>query len=329
MLVLPTLLLGGKLTEVLIAQAIAAALVAGVVWRASRSVGVGPLSVDRSSLKVLFTTGASLLVVSFAMTLQPNVDALFMSKLATAEVVGWHAAAQRLMSVLMLPASALITALYPTLARLHSESIEQYTSTTRRALHGTTHFAIPMALCCALYRDAGIQIFSERHFGPAAGNLLVMSLLVFLLYFSMPLGTAILAAGLQRRFAAVQSLCVLVSLALDPLLIPWFQDRYGNGGLGVCVAGVVSEILMVGAAIAMAPKGIVDRSLFVVLGKGAIAGLAMSAVAYVLRDVTPFASAPVAVAAYGGCLWLIGGVDRGDLEILRNVVVRKFRRQQV
>jgi Na+-driven multidrug efflux pump len=42
----------------------------------------------------------------------------------------------------------------------------------------------------------------------------------------------------------IQFASVIVSAACDPPLIIWFQAHTGNGGLGVCVATVGSEVLM-------------------------------------------------------------------------------------
>ena len=40
-----------------------------------------------------------------------------------------------------------------------------------------------------------------------------------------------MAAGRERPWAISQFLCVVVSAALDPILVPWFQAHRGNGGL--------------------------------------------------------------------------------------------------
>jgi hypothetical protein len=47
------------------------------------------------------------------------------------------------------------------------------------------------------------------------------------------------AAGRQRKWALAQP-CLVVSLVLDPILIPWAQALYGNG-VGVCVSVVTAE----------------------------------------------------------------------------------------
>lgn len=323
--VIPTLVLGGGLEAVLLAQTLAQFIVLLMVWRLTRRV-VPTISASRHELKGLVVSGTSFLAFGLALTLQGNVDAVFLSKLTSAEVVGWHAAAQKLQGALVIPASALISALYPTLSRLFVVDMQGFRDTTNRALKGTTILAVPLALCCAIYRDIGIALYSERSFAPAGENLLVLSGVLFLVYFSMPLGTALVASGGQKKWALVQASCVLVSFALDPLLIPYFQKRYGNGGLGICVGGVVSEIFMVGTAMLLCPKGIVNRSLAVSMAKATLAGVCMVGVAYLLRGLSPFLAAPVALAAYVGSLWLIGGVEPEQLDAARGLLQRKLRR---
>jgi len=107
-------------------------------------------------------------------------------------------------------------------------------------------------------------------------------------------------------------------------LIPWFQTRYHNGGLGVCVGGVVSEVFMVGAALFIAPEGTVDASVGKSVGKAIVAGAAMFAAARALGQVTPFIAAPLALLVYFGCLWLIGGIDREQVQAVRVAVSRKI-----
>lgn len=326
-LVIPTLMLGGNALNVLCAHVVAAGLVTIGVWRAWRSIGRQRMVPERPALKELFSHGSSFLLFGFVMALQPNIDAIFLSKLSSPAVLGWQAAAQRLQGLIMMPVTALGSALYPTLSRLYVEDREEYGRTVTRALQGTSLLAIPATLGCALYRKVGVQLFGHESFDAVEQNLLVLSSLVFLLYFSMPVGTAILAAGRQRPFAFVQTLCILVSVVLDPLLIPWFQGHYGNGGLGVCVAGVTSEVVVLAASIPLLPKGAVHFSLLKSLFKGLLAGGAMTAVAFALGGITPYVAAPIAAAVYFGCLWLFGGIDPDQIAAIRGLIARKMGRR--
>ena len=218
--VAPTLLLGGRMRAVLAVTD--ATLVLGLLWILStlRSVGVGKLTVQRSALRSLFRGGTPFVFLALAMTLQPLIDAAYLSRLGSVEAVGWYAVARKLIGLLLFPASALIGALYPTLCRLWIDDREEFLRVTRGSLHSVALVVMPIAIGCLLFPDVGIAIFSKQRYGPAADDLRILSVFLLLVYFTMPIGTAVLAAGKQRAWSIVQSLCVVVSIVLDPLLTP-------------------------------------------------------------------------------------------------------------
>jgi Na+-driven multidrug efflux pump len=185
---------------------------------------------------------------------------------------------------------------------------------------------IPVALGCLLYPDIGVALYSRAAFRPAEDNLRVLSLYLLLLYFSMPLAASVMAAGRQRVWAGVQAACVLVSLVLDPVLVPWFQMRMGNGGVGLSIAAVVSELIVVTCGVWLAPSGILGRRFWGSMLPALGSGVAMFAVAYLLRGLPSLAAAPVAILGYLGCLWATGGVDREFVAAARALVARKLAR---
>src|SRR5258708_3224823 len=89
----PILLLGGRLRAVLIAQALCALLALAVIGRALRPMRVWPLQLRLETSRTLLVKGAPFVLFGLALVLQPTVDAIFMSKLASAAAIGWHAAA--------------------------------------------------------------------------------------------------------------------------------------------------------------------------------------------------------------------------------------------
>ena len=330
LVVVPVLVLGGSGRAALLAQAVVYALVLAWVWRAIRPVGIRPLHFRMATLKGLFKPGSAFLVFGLAMALQPIVDAKMLQYLKVPlDVMGWNLAARRLIGPLILPASMLIGALYPTLSRLHVEDRAAFISTLRSSIRGILILAVPIGLSCGLFADLGVLLFGKEKYGGSEANLMVMAPYLFLMYFSMPLGAAILAAQRQRAWAVVQSICVVVSVVLDPLLIPWFQRRAGNGGLGVCVSSAVSEVFMVGLGAAMVDPGTFDRSFFLALARCLAAGAALTAVAMLFRylHLSQLLAAPVAVAAYFAALWAVGGLGGEQLAGLQATIKRKLSRR--
>jgi O-antigen/teichoic acid export membrane protein len=322
-LIVPTLLLGGALFGALAAQSAAYAIVCAFVYGALRKMNIGALTYDRAVLKDLLSYGTPFMFMGIVLYLQPNVDNIMLSKLGSVDSVGWFAAAKKLIGVLMFPAAALHGALFPTLARLHAEDREQFRQNISSAMKTSTILVVPVSLGCALYADIGISIFSRSSFGPAEDDLRVLSLFLFLLYFTMVLGSGISASGRQREWVIAQFSCVGVSAAINFVLIPYFQQSQQNGGLGVSISNVVCEVLMTAIGAYLMPPGTFNRKLMKGFGLALVAGVAMGTVGWLLRGLNHFVSAPIAVVVYFGTLWLVGGLDKSELQALKSIVKKK------
>jgi O-antigen/teichoic acid export membrane protein len=316
-IVVPTLLLGGRLRAVLVAQAVCAAIGLVVVLRLLPKVGVTALRARWSTARELLVEGIPFLVFGGSLALHANVDAALMTRFASRAAVGWYAAAGKLQGALIYPVGVLIAAIYPTLCRLHVEDANEYRRVAGAAMRTTALLVLPLAACCFLYPDVGVRLFGLDHFRPAEDDLQILSLAVLLLYFSMPVSSCLNSSGRQWPWTITQFACVGLALALDYVLIPWFQTHQGNGGLGVCISAVVSEAVKVAVGIALLPRGIFTGALLRKLLLALLAGAAMALVAWPTRRFGSFVSAPLAVAAYAVCLWVTGGIDREQLEALR------------
>jgi O-antigen/teichoic acid export membrane protein len=325
--VLPVLMLGGRLHSMLVFNTASILLVLVLVARGMRSLRIGKVTVRREATKTLLASGGPFLFFAFAMALQPNLDTLLLSKLSTPEVVGWYATARKLVGVLIFPASALGSALYPTLCRYHLQNAEKFKKTMNGALRATTILAAPLALGCGLYPDLGVAIFGRQSYEPASDNLRVLAFFLLLVYLSVPIGVSLLAAGRQKAWAATQLICVFVSAALDPVLVPRFQRQMGNGGLGVCVASVLSEMVMVTGGILLMPRGVLDRA-WVRCGLCTIAsGVAMALAARLLSTVNQFIAAPLALLVYVVALWATGGLEKDHIQVFEELIVSKIKRK--
>lgn len=326
-LAIPVIMLGGKLHAFLIATAAASAVVLVAVWRAMRREGVGKLAISWASTRRLLIEGNAFLVLSGVLVLQPTIDAFFLSRTSSDEVIGWHAAAKKLQAALVTPAGALIGALYPTLCRLWVDNKQEFARTTTGALRACTVVMVPLALGSYLFAELGIRLFNKESFGPAEDNLQVLAISVLMVYLSMTIGTCLAASGKARQWTTVQIVCVAVRAVANPLLIPYFQEHYGNGGLGVCWATAVNEVLLVVIGIFLMPRGIFDRSMAKIVLQTGAAGLGMAAVAWALSSVTQFVVAPLAVVVYFVVLYAVGGIEKQQLESIKGIVRRKILRR--
>jgi O-antigen/teichoic acid export membrane protein len=324
--IVPVLMLGGHLRALLLSYIVVAIVTVFFLRRSLRPLGLGALRFAKSNVKALVQQGTPFVFFGLAMVLGPNINATFLAKLVPAEVVGWFGVSQRLIGLLIFPASALVGALYPTLCRLQAENQEDFVRTSRSALYGVSLLAIPAAVGCGIFPELGVAIFGSQEFSGAEAHLQVMSAFVFLVYFSMPLGTSILAANKQKIWALVQCICLVVSLLGNPFLVPYFQRTTGNGALGTCVTLVLSELLVVACGIALSERGLFDRHFGKSLLLAAGAGAAMASVGLLLKPASLFLAVPAALLTYAGLAWFSGAIQPSTSDMIKRVISRKLSR---
>lgn len=322
-LVLPTLLLGGGLREALMAQIAAAAVTFGLHVFLVMSLRVGRPRIEAGALRLLFGGGLGFLLLDVVLKAQPYIDASFLSSLAPHETLGWYSAASRIVGVLIFPSTTLTYALYPTLARLWNDDVPTYQTLTRLALRTVTILGVLAACGTVIFSELAVGlIYGKEGFAPAAETLAVLAAYVLLVYSSIVLGAAIGAAGRQLRWAAAQSLCPIISVLLDPILIPWFQLHHHNGALGVAVSVVVAELVMIPCGLMLLPGGVLDRTLLRSLGRSLLAALVTGAIGHQLRAV-PVLAIPVMLGAYFGVLWALRELDAEVFALLRRLLLTK------
>lgn len=315
-LVITALLRGGGLREALIAQVLAASIALAVQFGLVLRLDLGPWRPAWRTMQTMLAGGVSFLILDIVVRLQPFIDATFLSRLAPPEALGWYGAASRISGVLIFPALTLNLALYPTLARLWVADRPMYDKIVRLGLRTVAILGLLAATGTALFAPLAVGvIYGNEGYAPAAAILSVMSLFILLVYGSIVLGPSIAAAGRQWSWCAAQSLCLLVSVALDPVLIPWAQRTYGNGGLGVSISIAIAEVAMVTAGLWILPRGIVNRAVGRTCVRCLTAAAGMAAVGFVSRD-APFVAIPAAVATYVAILWMSREMDPDLLMLL-------------
>ena len=328
-LVVGTLLQGGGLRAALTAQVVAAAITLVLQFALVLRLKIGRAHVDVGALRVLVGGGFSFLVLDVVLKLQPYIDAGFLSKLSSAQALGWYSAANRITGVLVFPAFTLSLALYPTLARLWSDDRTTYNIMVRLGLRSVILLGLLAGTGAAVFSRLIVRlVYGVDAFGPAATDIAILSLYLPLVYASLVIGNALMAAGRQLRWAVGQSFCLLVSVALDPILIPWTQRTYGNGGAGVCISVAFAEIAMVGVGLGLLPTGALDKSLAKTLGRCVVAAAGAAAIGVFLEGI-PVLAIPATVTVYASLLWVQREIDPNMLMLLRNLVLSKFARTQV
>lgn len=328
LLVIPVVAAGGGLSGALLAQIGAAVAVLAIASWLVHRLRIGRLQLSTRGLREVVSTGSGFLAIAVVLALQPNIDAVMLSRLAPGPVIGWHGAAAKAVGILIFPATTLGAALYPTLARLFREDRPVFLRLARLGYELLLLLGVPAAAGTILFADTIVALaFGRSGFAPAADNLRILSVFVLLVYLNIVGGYVLAAAGREKAWAVAQSLCLVISLVFDPILIPILQARTGNGGLGVCLAMAASEICMTAAAAALLPRGVLDRHLLGCALRTLAAGAAMGAAGALLSRWSVAAAVAGSALVYLVVVNAIGGVTAEHRELARTLLRSTGRRR--
>jgi O-antigen/teichoic acid export membrane protein len=176
-----------------------------------------------------------------------------------------------------------------------------------------------------LFGNVAIDVvYGNRGFGPAGAILSVFGLGLFLVFVDTVLGTALVALGRTASFSILKLATVVLATALELFLIPYFQRRSGNGGLGVVTSFVACEPMIFAGMLVLIPRGIVGRS-FLLDGARAIGSAVLTgALLRLVPTLTPWVAIPACIAAYAAATMAVGLLRTDDVRGLVQLVAREL-----
>jgi O-antigen/teichoic acid export membrane protein len=320
---LPALALGAGIPGVIVAQGAAGLAALGVAARLYRRLGAPPLRGSPQTARELLAAGAPILAMTAAAAVQPYLDAIILSKLAPAVVVGWFGAARTVLGTLLAPAAILGAAAYPHIARASTEPAS-LGPTVRSALRPLLWLGALAATGTYLFAATAIGlIYGSEGFGPAATILRVFSPALFLLFIDILLGNIIYASGGGTGFAIAKVLSVVCGTALNFVLIPLFQGRLGNGGVGVVVAFGLSELVVFAGALMVMRRGTLEPGTAKDVARALAAGGLTVLLFRLAPPVPAWAGIPLCVATFTAASMALGLVGRRDLAVFATLVRRR------
>jgi len=316
-LALAALALGRGLPGVFVAQVLAGFLALAVATRLYRRVTTGPLRYSPQVAREILLGGTAFFTFSAVSNIQQYIDVVILSKLAPADVIGWYGAAKNIMGTMLAPALILGAASFPRLARAAANR-GRFKAEARAALRPILWLGALAAIGTFLFADDAIAIvYGPLHFGPSGIILKVYAPGFLLLFMNVLFGNALFALGRAKAFSVVKVASVVVSTALELVLIPIFQQRTGNGGIGVVAAFVASEFVVFGGAIILLRREGLGLDILVDMTR-ALGSAALTLLLFWWLPPLPFlVGVPVCVIAFLVCSVGLGLVRRADVQLLR------------
>ena len=241
------------------------------------------------------------LLTAVVLTLYQQIDTILIALLVDRTALGWYAAIDGLFSSLMFIPSVVLASIFPVMGRLHGEG-----QTAR--LHDLVTRTFSSFLLLSIPMGAGVMIIGRNlaplmygdDYAPSGQILVAFGPSIALIYGTTLIGFVATAIGRQLFWLKLMSVAVLVEVGLEFVLVPWADRQYGNGAVGGALVYVVTEGLMLVVGVRVIAPYVLGVELGRRAVKVAVATLAMTAVAWPLRDA--FVAVPVVAGAVVYCV---------------------------
>jgi O-antigen/teichoic acid export membrane protein len=322
-LALAALWLGLGVGGVVVSQGLAGLLALLLGAQLYRRVAVGPLRFSRATAREILSGGTSILLLVVAVSLQPYIDAVLLSKLVPKDAVGWYGAARSIIVMLTAPAVVLGAAALPRLSRASRDprTFQEEMATAERPMVWVAGLG---AVGTWVFADVAINlVYGHAGFAAAGAILSVFGLGLFLVFVDTVLGTALIALGRTASFSMLKLATVVLATALELFLIPYFQRRSGNGGLGVVTSFVACEPLLFSGMLFLIPRE-ARRSLLLNGARAIASAILTGALLRLVPNLTPWGAIPLCIAVYTGTTVAVGLLRTEDLRRLAKLLAEEI-----
>jgi O-antigen/teichoic acid export membrane protein len=233
-------------------------------------------SLSPAIARYLLIGGLPFLMTGAIMQFYTWSDTLTLRFLTRDAVVGWYGAANQLYATMNFVPLVLITALLPALTRFHAQDKATMRLAVEKGMLAVLTTGIPLAVGSIILSGELIGFLRyPSEFQHSVPLLATLALTLPVTGSLMLVGTVVIAADKQKEWAITIAITAVISLAINVPFILFFDRVYGNGALGVTLASVLSEALMLALGIRLLPEGIMGRSVLIGLVRCLAASAAM------------------------------------------------------
>lgn len=281
------------------------------------------IRVDKSLVIWMFKSSLPFVLSGLVLTIYQEIDMIIMSALVNEVVMGWYSVAVRLSATFLFVPTILATAVFPAFARVHKDASDETVDGTIKLLSKSTDlmflFGIPIGFGLASIANQLAVFFFGEEFAQAGPVLALMGFVMVFIYLTAIFGQYIIATDRVNIWTSFMVVATLVTIPLDLLMIPWFQQEFGNGAIGGAFAFMITELGMAIGGLLLLPRGTLTWSSVRIATLSLVAGVTMMGACWLVRDMILVVPVIVGAATYSSIILLLRVIPREDIIVLRNL----------
>jgi O-antigen/teichoic acid export membrane protein len=241
-------------------------------------------------------------------------------------VVGWYAAASRLVNIPLFLPMIVIAPLLPALSAERNAESPKFRDMVSRSLRLVTLVALPAGVGVVILANEITALLNyPPGFGPVALLLRILAFNVPVVAIDMILGTALIAAARQRAWTIVGVVAGIFNPIVNLWAIPFTQSVFGNAAIGAAVVTIATELVMFVGALYLRPKGVFTRGDIWYTARCLLAAGVMAPVVYLFSKagVGLFPSIVYGAITYGAVAYTLKLVRDDEILSLISIVTSR------
>jgi len=260
-----------------------------------------------------FALGAIFVVLYF------SIDSVMLSSMKGNEAVGWYNAAYRLILCLSFIPSAYFSTVFPLMSRLHVTSKDFLRFTYERSFKYMLILGVPIGVGTTILASKIVLLIFGLGY---VNSIIALQILVWSMVFIFVNGVfGQLFYSVNKQLAAT---CIIIGSAvfnvvLNVILIP----RYGLTGASISTVVTVSIGFLIDYIwSSRIGYGIPVKNTLGIIMRVSIASAVMGLPVYYFQNFYVLALVPLAALLYFIVLYIIGGIDKEDKLLIKQIVGR-------
>ena len=252
-------------------------------------------------------------------TLYLWIDSAMLSVMTTPSVVGWYGVPTKVWGALMFIPVILATALLPRFSVANEQGIEKLRQVARPFLELVVVLSLPAAVGLAMVSEPLVRLIWTPIYIPSIPVMVIIALSAPATYLSILLNQVLIARNKPWVWTRVMFGAAVLNIALNLALIPYCQNRLGNGAIGAAISLTATEIAVAGVGVAVFRGFLTLRSLWRVL-RAAAATIVMAGAILAVATQGPIVQIAAGATTFVIAALLFRVPTRGDVEAARALI---------
>jgi O-antigen/teichoic acid export membrane protein len=259
-------------------------------------------------------------VTGIFVTIYYWIDSVMLSFFQGNEAVGLYNAAYRMMLFLLVVPNIINIVVFPSMSRFHISSKMSLNVISRKYFKFMLAIGIPLGVGTTLLADNFILLIYGAGYSQSIMALQILIWAIVCIFANASFVRLFEATNRQFLITKIAGICMIENIILNVLIIPRFSY------IGASITTVITEFTIVILVLIVSYKigwGIQKREVVKNIFKIAIASLCMGIFIWYFKSINLLILVLLALLLYSGILYVINGIDKEDIQLLKQMTRRE------